>query len=143
MKIQLKTKKSENKYERCVLYVKNKIDNNNNVVQKRRNATQRNETRTTYRGKNELKQQHLIETDKVGIPLLHNIGHVLRLERFFNLRHGFRQVMFAKFNHLDEHGTLDIRQWNFNLLLAFGFLCQCKVKCSINQSINQSIINNG
>lgn len=67
----------------------------------------------------EFKQEDLFEVDKVRVPFLDDVGHVLALERLFNFRHGFLQVMFAKFNHLLEDFRLDVGQRDFRHLLLF------------------------
>mmetsp|Transcript_29653 Transcript_29653/g.61847 ORF Transcript_29653/g.61847 Transcript_29653/m.61847 type:complete len:268 (+) Transcript_29653:3983-4786(+) len=62
------------------------------------------------RRQNELEQQDLLEVDKVGVPLLHDVGHVAGLEGFLDLRHGFRQVVVAELDDLAEDLALDVRQ---------------------------------
>lgn len=58
----------------------------------------------------QFKEQDLLEIDKIGIPLLHNIGHDLTLERFLNFRHGFLVVVLAELDDLAQDLRLDVGQ---------------------------------
>mmetsp|Transcript_53843 Transcript_53843/g.155461 ORF Transcript_53843/g.155461 Transcript_53843/m.155461 type:complete len:218 (+) Transcript_53843:246-899(+) len=71
------------------------------------------------RSENQLKQQNLFQINKIRIPLLDNVRHVLTLERLLNFRHGVLQIVLTKFDHLLQNLTLDIGQRNF---LAAGII---------------------
>ena len=69
------------------------------------------------RGQDQFEQEDLFEVDKVCVPLLDDVGHVLTLEWLLDLRHGFLQVMFTELDDLLEDFRLDVGEGNFRHLL--------------------------
>lgn len=74
--------------------------------------------------KDELEQNDLLNINKVGIPLLNNVRHLLRLEWFLNLSHWLLQMMLTEVNDFSEYLRANVGQRNLNLLV-FVFIVLC------------------
>ena len=73
-------------------------------------------------GEDQFKEEDLFDIDKIGVPLLDHVLHVLRLEGLFDFRHGLGEVVFAELEDLLEDLRLDVGEGELDvsgLLLVF------------------------
>merc|ERR1719253_1663580 len=71
---------------------------------------------------NEFEQEDLLNIDKIGVPLLDDLGHHSGFEGLLNFRHGFRSVVLAEFDDLSQDGSFDVGKWNFSHIVVVRVL---------------------
>ena len=76
-------------------------------------------------GKDELEEQDLLDVDKVGVPLLDDLGHYGRLEGLLDLGHGLGLVMLAEVDDLLEDGCLDVGEGDFGDIVLGVLVHHC------------------